>query len=245
MDIASVFSALNHNSELKELSYIAFQSSYCFCKPVVHDDHTGKYQKAYADPVHLKVEDMKAASTRSGKSKTHGMKTAKLNDALTSTGADEEALPVQDIDEWYNHNQSTGNVSLVQASSSSSTGVTDYRLAGIRGGRRNGEDVKAVSSNNVTNRKGRNGLIELGKMAPNPPQTFAKGNDFKPNYHHLLKIWAKKQGLDLLAPIRKQALPVGNLKGHTSGQDAPISEPILARSVLSCPSLRLRLDHHF
>ncbi|KAG1747540.1 hypothetical protein EDB19DRAFT_1825929 [Suillus lakei] len=85
------------------------------------------YRKAYGDPVHLKVEDMKAASTRSGKSKTHSMKTAKLNDTLTSAGADEEALPasVQDIDEWYNHNQSTGNVSLVQASSSSSTGVTD------------------------------------------------------------------------------------------------------------------------
>ncbi|KAG1731337.1 uncharacterized protein EDB91DRAFT_1085097 [Suillus paluster] len=94
-------------------------------KLVAHDDHTGKYRKACANPVHLKMEDMKAVSTWSGKSKMQRTKTAKLNDALTSTGADEDALPVQDIDEWYNHNPSTGNVSLVQASSSSSTGVVN------------------------------------------------------------------------------------------------------------------------
>lgn len=94
-------------------------------KPVVRDENTGKCRKACADPVHLKMEDIKAASMRGGKSKSQRMKTAKLNDALTSTGADEEALPVQDVDEWFNHNPSTGNVNLVQASSSSSTGVMD------------------------------------------------------------------------------------------------------------------------
>lgn len=93
--------------------------------PVVHDSHTGKYRKACADPIHLKMEDMKAASTRSGKSKTQRMKTAKLNNALTSAGVDEDMLPIQDLDEWYNHNPSTGNVRLVQATSTSSTGVTD------------------------------------------------------------------------------------------------------------------------
>ncbi|KIK32333.1 hypothetical protein CY34DRAFT_111008 [Suillus luteus UH-Slu-Lm8-n1] len=94
-------------------------------RPVVHDSHTGKYRKACADPIHLKMEDMKAASTRSRKSKTQQMKTAKLNNALTSAGVDEDMLPIQDLDEWYNHNPSTGNVHLVQATSTSSTGVTD------------------------------------------------------------------------------------------------------------------------
>ncbi|KAG1795443.1 uncharacterized protein HD556DRAFT_1442296 [Suillus plorans] len=59
------------------------------------------------------------------------MKTAKLNNALAaaSAGNDEDMLPVQDIDEWYNQNPSTGNVCLVQASSTTSTGVTDLSNA--------------------------------------------------------------------------------------------------------------------
>ena len=97
--------------------------------PVVRDDKTGKLRKSCGDPLHLKMEDANAALSRSGKSKTQRMKTTKLNDALAAASfnddscADEEALPIQDVDEWYEHDTSTGSIHLEQASVTSSTRI--------------------------------------------------------------------------------------------------------------------------
>jgi hypothetical protein len=102
--------------------------------PVICDDGTGKLRKSCCNPLHLKMEDANAALSRSGKSKTQRMKTAKLNNALATTSLDddscagEEVLPVQDVDEWYEHDTLTGNVLLKQASVMSSTGVIDPSL---------------------------------------------------------------------------------------------------------------------
>jgi hypothetical protein len=74
----------------------------------------------------MKMEDARAVLSRSGKSKTQRMKTAKLNDALIASSEDhpEDPLPVEDVDEWYEHDESTGNVRLKQALTVSSTGVS-------------------------------------------------------------------------------------------------------------------------
>jgi hypothetical protein len=58
------------------------------------------------------------------------IKSAKLNDALAASSVDdvhtlEDVLPVQDVDEWYEHDPLTGNVRLQQASVTSSTGIVD------------------------------------------------------------------------------------------------------------------------
>lgn len=99
-------------------------------KPVVHDKSTGKPRKACNDPLHLRMEDAKSVLSRSGKSKTQRMKSAKLNDALAASSVDdahtlEDVLPVQDVDEWFEHDPLTGNVCLQQASVTSSTGIVD------------------------------------------------------------------------------------------------------------------------
>lgn len=99
-------------------------------QPVARHD-SAKPRKACNNPLHMKMEDAKVALSRSGKSKTQRMKTAKLNDALAVASSDdhpEDPLPIEDIDEWYEHDESTGDVRLKQASVVSSTGVIDPLL---------------------------------------------------------------------------------------------------------------------
>jgi hypothetical protein len=88
-------------------------------------------EKACDDPVHVKMEGANVESLRSGKSKTQRQKIAKLNNAMSSLDppqlpADSTmALPIQDGDEWYEHDAQTGAVRLVQPAVMTSTGVLD------------------------------------------------------------------------------------------------------------------------
>ncbi|KAG1855594.1 hypothetical protein F4604DRAFT_1659927 [Suillus subluteus] len=83
-------------------------------QPVSCRSQGDKLRKTCSNPLHMKMEDAKAVLSRSGKSKTQRMKTAKLNDALAASSHDhpEDDLPVEDFDEWYEHDESTGNASV-------------------------------------------------------------------------------------------------------------------------------------
>ncbi|KAG1819694.1 uncharacterized protein BJ212DRAFT_1298132 [Suillus subaureus] len=99
-------------------------------KPVIHDKSTRKPCKACSNPLHLRMEDAKSVLSQSRKSKTQRMKSVKLNNALAASSIGnahtlEDVLPVQDIDEWFEHDPLTGNVCIQQASVTSSTGVVD------------------------------------------------------------------------------------------------------------------------
>ncbi|KAG1873259.1 hypothetical protein C8R48DRAFT_593873, partial [Suillus tomentosus] len=96
---------------------------------VTSDPKTGKLQKACNDPVHVKMEAANTESSHSGKSRTQRNKIVKLNDAMESSMHDlidkVESIPLQDTNEWYEHEIATGAVHLVQASVTTSTGVSD------------------------------------------------------------------------------------------------------------------------
>jgi len=98
-------------------------------RAVTSDPKTGKLRKACNDPIHVKMEAANAESSRSGKSRTQRNKIAKLDDAMESSMHDlvdeVESIPLQDTDEWYEHEIATGAVRLVQASVTTSTGVSD------------------------------------------------------------------------------------------------------------------------
>lgn len=111
------------------------QNLECLCamegcsRAVTSDPKTGKPWKACNDPVHAKMEAANTKSSCSGKSKTQRNKIAKLNDAMDSSVHDianeVESIPLQDGDEWYEHEIATGAVRLVQASVTTSMGVSD------------------------------------------------------------------------------------------------------------------------
>ncbi|KAG1739658.1 hypothetical protein EDB19DRAFT_1635636 [Suillus lakei] len=111
------------------------QNLECLCamegctQAVTSDLKTGKSQKACNDPVHAKMEVANTKSSRTGKSKTQRNKIVKLNNAMDSSVHDitneVESIPLQDGDEWYEHEIATGAVCLVQASVTMSTGVSD------------------------------------------------------------------------------------------------------------------------
>ncbi|KAG2138183.1 hypothetical protein BD769DRAFT_1637946 [Suillus cothurnatus] len=96
---------------------------------VTSDPKTGKLQKACNDPIHVKMEAANMKSSCSGKSRTQRNKIVKLNDAMESSMHDlideVKSIPLQDTDEWYEHEIATGAVCLVQASVTTSTGVSD------------------------------------------------------------------------------------------------------------------------
>ncbi|KAG1850679.1 hypothetical protein F4604DRAFT_1661024 [Suillus subluteus] len=100
-------------------------------RPVTRDSKSGKYRKACDDPVHVKMEGANVESLRSGKSKTQRQKVAKLDNAMSSLDppqlpADSTmALPIQDGDEWYEHDAQTGAVRSVRPAVMTSTGVLD------------------------------------------------------------------------------------------------------------------------
>lgn len=73
-------------------------------QPVSHFSQSNKLRKSCSNLLHMKMEDARAVLSRSGKSKTQRMKTAKLNDALIASSEDhpEDPLPVEDVDEWVN-----------------------------------------------------------------------------------------------------------------------------------------------
>jgi hypothetical protein len=100
-------------------------------QPVSRFSQSNKLRKSCSNPLHMKMEDARAVLSRSGKSKTQRMKTAKLNDVLVASSEDhpEDPLPVEDVDEWYEHDESTGNVCLKQALTVSSTGVSHVQEA--------------------------------------------------------------------------------------------------------------------
>ncbi|KAG2336491.1 hypothetical protein BDR05DRAFT_953321 [Suillus weaverae] len=99
---------------------------------VTSDPKTGKLWKACNDPIHVKMEAANTESSHSGKSRTQCNKIAKLNDTMDSSMHDPtnevKSIPLQDIDEWYEHEIATGAVHLVQASVTMSTGVSDLTL---------------------------------------------------------------------------------------------------------------------
>ncbi|KAG1881012.1 uncharacterized protein F5891DRAFT_1204281 [Suillus fuscotomentosus] len=100
------------------------------CSQVVtRDPQTGKLLKACDDPFHTKMEAANTESSRSGKSRTQRNKTAKFNDVMESSMHDltngVKSIPLQDADEWYEREVATGAVRLVQASMTTSTGVSD------------------------------------------------------------------------------------------------------------------------
>ncbi|KAG1786126.1 uncharacterized protein HD556DRAFT_1449981 [Suillus plorans] len=99
-------------------------------QPVIRHGQGDKLRKTCSNPLHMNMEDAKAVLSWSGKSKTQRMKTAKLNDALAASSHDhpEDDLPVEDFDEWYEHDESTGNVRLKQASAALSMGVVNPSL---------------------------------------------------------------------------------------------------------------------
>lgn len=87
----------------------------CNC-PVTCNSKSGKYRKACDDPLHVKMEGANVESSRSGKSKTQRQKVAKLDNAMSTldppqlTADSTMALPIQDGDEWYEHDAQTGAV---------------------------------------------------------------------------------------------------------------------------------------
>jgi hypothetical protein len=113
------------------------QNLECLCavdgcsQAITSDLKTGKPRKACNDPVHVKMEAANTESSHSGKSKTQRNKIAKLNDAMDSSvhniANEVESIPLQDGDEWYEHEIATGAVRLVQASVTTSMGVSDVR----------------------------------------------------------------------------------------------------------------------
>lgn len=96
---------------------------------ITSDPKTGKPQKACNGPVHVKMEAANTESSCSGKSKTQRNKIAKLNDAMDSSvhniTNEVESIPLQNGDEWYEHEIATGAVCLVQASVTTSMEVSD------------------------------------------------------------------------------------------------------------------------
>lgn len=100
-------------------------------QPVVVDTETGRKHKACDDPVHLRMEAVNIDSSRHGKSKTQRQKLSKLNDAITvylpPTSTDD--VPLQDVEEWYEHDVASGAVCLRQAATTTSTGVSDHPVA--------------------------------------------------------------------------------------------------------------------
>ncbi|KAG1892917.1 uncharacterized protein F5891DRAFT_1197022 [Suillus fuscotomentosus] len=95
---------------------------------VTSDPKTGKLLKACNDPVHVKMEAVNMESSRSGKSRTQHNKIARLDNAMEYMHDlinKVESIPLQDTDEWYEHEIATGAVRLVQASVTTSTGVSD------------------------------------------------------------------------------------------------------------------------
>ncbi|KAG2152954.1 hypothetical protein DEU56DRAFT_850012, partial [Suillus clintonianus] len=90
-------------------------------RPVTRDSQSGKLRKACDDPIHLQMEVLNVESMRSGKSRTRRQKLAKSGDAITSI----DNLPIQDGDEWYEHDGHTGDTRLVQPAVTISTGVDD------------------------------------------------------------------------------------------------------------------------
>ncbi|KAG2741488.1 hypothetical protein P692DRAFT_201726600 [Suillus brevipes Sb2] len=94
-------------------------------RPVANDSKTGKSRKACDDPMHVKMEAANTASSRSGKSRTQRKKIATLTNAVEHDLGNIEILPVQDVDEWFEHDIATGAVRLVQASMTTSTGISD------------------------------------------------------------------------------------------------------------------------
>ncbi|KAG1838440.1 hypothetical protein DFJ58DRAFT_733816 [Suillus subalutaceus] len=81
------------------------------------DTETRRNRKACDDPVHLRMEAANIDSSRHGKSKTQCQKLTKLNDAITvhlpATSADED-VPLQDVEEWYEHDEASGAVLFVR-----------------------------------------------------------------------------------------------------------------------------------
>jgi hypothetical protein len=74
------------------------------------------------------MEAVNIDSSRHGKSKTQRQKLSKLNDAITvhlpATSTDD--VPLQDVEEWYEHDMASGAVRLHQAAMTTSTGVLDH-----------------------------------------------------------------------------------------------------------------------
>ena len=85
-----------------------------------------KIFKTCHDPVHIRMEE--AQSVQSSKGKAQRQKVAKLHDAMSALDKpsiiEDDALPVQDTHEWFEHNPVTGRVQFIQAQSTS-TGVSE------------------------------------------------------------------------------------------------------------------------
>ena len=82
----------------------------------------GKFHKACSDPIHLRMEA--AWQVHGGKGQVQRAKVAKLNETLVANDTTSEELPVQEVEEWFEHNSATGQVKLIQASGIS-TGISD------------------------------------------------------------------------------------------------------------------------
>ncbi|KAG1869640.1 hypothetical protein F4604DRAFT_1927056 [Suillus subluteus] len=93
--------------------------------------HHLEAHKACDDPVHLCIEAVNINSSRHGKSKTQRQKLSKLNDAITvhlpPTSTDD--VPLQDVEEWYEHDVASGAVRLCQVATTTSTGVSNHPVA--------------------------------------------------------------------------------------------------------------------
>ncbi|KAG2751907.1 hypothetical protein P692DRAFT_20871831 [Suillus brevipes Sb2] len=103
-------------------------------QPVAVNTETGKNCKACDDPVHLRMEAANNESTHSGKTKTQRQKIAKLNDAIATHVSNlptipmDEDIPLQDIEEWYEHDNTSGAIRFRQAPITTSTGVSDHHV---------------------------------------------------------------------------------------------------------------------
>ena len=92
-----------------------------------------KIFKTCHDPVHIWMEE--ARLVQSSKGKAQRQKVAKLHDAMSALDnpsiIEDDALPIQDTHEWFEHNPVTGWVQFIQAQSTS-TGVSELSGSSAR-----------------------------------------------------------------------------------------------------------------
>ena len=119
----------NHHRFCAEHLYREAMCAVDCCGCLVRREEMVKGEKIFKtchDPVHIQIEE--ARLVQSGKGKAQRQKVAKLHNAISALDnpsiIEDDALPIQDTHEWFEHNPITGWVQFIQAQSTS-TGVSE------------------------------------------------------------------------------------------------------------------------
>lgn len=114
----------NHHRFCAEHLYREAMCAVDCCGCLVRREEMVKGEKIFKtchDPVHIQMEE--ARLVQSGKGKAQCQKVAKLHNAMSALDnpsiIEDDALPIQDTHEWFEHNPITGWVQFIQAQSTS------------------------------------------------------------------------------------------------------------------------------